>query len=246
MRALLCSAAFGALASPALAATVAVDFDGAWPVATSGYATTVLDDGFLAETANLYWSGDDILLHDDGGITRTVLRRADGGRFSPVSIELRIASWFERAGGDPRPDDDAGFSAVYDWATAGLRPLATYRITGRKADGSTVVTDGGPSPSATLSFGRAFADVTELGFEIVYPPGVAEDGVLTRGIAVSDLAEVIDPGQVWCMDYCASLVLDNFAAGVAQDDVPAPIPLPASVLMLGAGLAALGTLRRRA
>jgi hypothetical protein len=99
--------------------------------------------------------------------------------------------------------------------------------------------------------GLTMADFSSLGTLAAgdYTLGFSSGGTGRGALATTSGGEVVDVNEDGVIDWTTfgPRPLDtDFAAIVTADVVgPAPIPLPASVLLLGAGLAGFGVMSRR-
>ncbi len=91
----------------------------------------------------------------------------------------------------------------------------------------------GPGP-VDMVLGPGFEDLDAVRFAIILPL----DQINVLGQGDEDPKE---PNQLWCaLDYCT-----NFAISSMQATAISPVPLPAALPLLAAGLGGLGFMGRR-
>lgn len=240
MRLAICAAALAALATPSMATTVMVDFGDVEEIAVGDNTIAFTDEGFETVSSlidpklGIVWLGDN-------GILSTNFRLNRFGTFTPRSIDISFVSQVNRAG-DEQPPADGDDATLMDWATAGVAAQAILRLTGWLDDGGSVSMDVAAGTEGTVTFGEGFAGITALDADILFP-APADGRMGAAPVALFDVRDV-GPGQAWCMDFCVGATLDNLVADVPG--LPAPVPLPASAVLLGGALALLGAARRRA
>ncbi len=210
-------------------------------------------DGFNADGFNYMvdpWWGQDIGYHegltlDDDGIFGTFVFREDGIQFSLNSITLRDAgdgiqegttNSIFRSGAGPAPSNDQDESAFEDWSKEGgafdglLYGLYGYR-------GDTVVASyefGASQPTGRISLPDGFSYLDAIYFDL--PFKVDHPGI--------DTGPPLTSNTLWCeWDTCTHFEVTKMNVTLAT-----PIPLPAALPLLAAGLGSLGligALRRR-
>ena len=225
------------LQSPGLAAATTVTFDGDF-LSDDGRSVEVESQGFLYRSSLAYWFGDDIVLHDDFGITRTAISRADGRTFTPKAIDVSAVNLIMRTGPTPPPPVDAG-DAFDAWTVAGEAAVPVYSFLGVSERRGGVQVSFGPQDlrdgAGQLLFSDLFADISVLWVEVAFPDTLArnEDGDIVH---VLDPQRLSAPGTDWCAEYCGELRVDNLVV-----DGPVAVPLPASAWLLGSPLLLLAS-----
>ena len=237
MKLILALVALIAAQTPVLASTMTVTFDGP---STGDDIVHGQSQGFHYQSSSAYASGEDIVLHDDGGITRTVLYRPDGRPFTPKAIDVAAVSLIYRTGNGPAPANNR----FMDWTMEGhaLQPVFSFLgVSAQRAVKVSFGPDDLRQGEGQLLFSDLFADISELWIEIAFPDSLPRtpDGDVVH---VRDPSVLSKSGTDWCYEYCGELRVDNL---IVVLDGPAPVPLPASALLLGAALLGLGAARRR-
>ncbi len=204
---------------------------------TSGSNFIGSSQGFLYDASFTYLNGNYLDLHSDSGILTSTIRAASGATFSPKSADVWGSLQIFKSGPGPRPLDDTG-AAYYQWAMAGIAPVATLTFTGIK-NGVTVATQSiGPTDTTPSNFGiptlkpltfaSGFRNIDSLVLTVNDP---------LQGLPFwNDIGDPFGPNTVWCNDWCTSFRVDNMLV--------APVPLPASGLLLIGGLMGLLGFRR--
>ena len=180
-------------------------------------------------------SGVMAYLHDDSGISTSVFTSVDGYRFDALDFDLSTYSNVYRAGEGPRPPDDDD-DASAKWATDSKPAYVNVGWYGTR-DGVEVARyeffGSGDFPPV---FNASFSDLDSLVLRQLLP----NTHLLTYDPRDPD----ISPGGVWCFEWCGGVEFYGLTLDV-RDGTIAPVPLPATGLMLLSGLAALGLHRRR-
>lgn len=199
----------------------------------------MLDPWYLNEYPypNYVWTSDDgqyqMLVEAVGGATfEEVIAQPDLHKYDVIMPFLRMAPGY---GFLVHTGEEEYFRFVYMDSSSirGYSYLESYTYTGNHPDGTQCVGSVYSGEYAELDFAAA-----TLSF-----------------VAVSGPGDTSDPNVDWCVEpeYVGRHTLTGtwIARGGAPHSVmlfgPAPVPLPATLTLLGAGLAALGAvgLRRR-
>lgn len=183
-----------------------------------------LNQGFLYDFNFAYLAGDHISLHDDSGLTSSAIRRQDGAKFTPTSVDLLGLSRIYKTGSGPNTDNS--------WYTAGTVPpltLSFFGVLGNQVVATQSVSTFNRLSTdwATTAFSSAFTGIDQLVLSLQLP---------TNPIKFDGFPPGIGSDQVWCFEWCGEYRVDNLVVSQV-----APVPLPASgLLLLGAMLGMLG------
>lgn len=199
-------------------------------------------EGFEFMTSSAYGVDGTITMHDDGGITRSTIKRVDGGSFTPLSIMVQGWNRMARTGSGPAPDyfwEEDEFNA---WYRAGSANVPILEFTGLFASGLSVTQTVEPFPGyvpVKFDFGSEFAGIEKLSLSLLYPDTSAGTGI--RGYyRTDDPYGLSTPDTDWCPEWCAEVHADDLIVAEA-----AAVPVPAAGMMLAAALLGLGALRLR-
>lgn len=178
-------------------------------------------DGFSFNNSAAYNVSEHIYLHDDGGLTSSTFRRADGRHFSMLGALIRVGSNLKEV------QSDGTLKAIQ----------YLYSLTGFR-DGVQVASIIQSSGSFGLqSWGNVFSDLTSFTISLLLPPDR-----IKYAYSYSDLIDGkliwYPPGTVVCQEYCAFAHIDDVEYELA------PVPIPASMAMLLGGLGLLAVRRR--
>ena len=225
------------LSAPAVAsaATTDIEFSGTeFAGFSSDFNLLGEKDGIGYQNSSAYFSGDWLYLHDDGGLHQSVFTSDSGLRFDALSADIRGYTRAFRTGKDKY---DSGWSdARYDrWLhdkELEFKNLGWYGY----RDGVLVASYTGRIDSDTFEafhFSDDFTDLDTLVAAVLLPKGIDTypGGVVTK------------KKTKYCEDWCAGIQVDRLT--LKLDAEMAPVPLPASGVLLLAGLAGFGLIARR-
>ncbi|WP_234867911.1 hypothetical protein [Alitabrizicola rongguiensis] len=166
-------------------------------------------------------------LHDDSGASESFLGRVDRKGFSVRSATIIIQNLIWKASTKPMPPYDDDDTALRKWAFHNKPYDVVLNIIGVN-DGEVVGQKQVKSRKSHLfdiKFGKTFGEVDMLFFQLSIP---SFDHFF-------DFYEMLEPGQIWCGEFCGGAIVER----ISLDD-PAPVPLPASLPLLGGALLFLG------
>lgn len=243
---ILCFGVFSALVTtPAVALTVSI-IDGV-PVETSlgalGFAESssngfVWNNGFDQTRANYSCSSNGVLRGSDAygyygnsdcDVTYSI-RSADGSKFNLESLSGGFYDSRNWTGPGPAPDDTVDFGAFYNWAYSGVGDGSKqFRITG--------FSDGGLVASFDMA---SFSGAVDLsGFD-----GITSFEVSGRGLGSvyvdSPFMLPRTSNSAHCYSNCYSFGISAFSVSQV-----APVPLPASALLMLFGIGAVGAVSKK-
>lgn len=189
------------------------------------------EEGYTYQTTDCY-TANTINLHDDCGITQSIIERVDGGRFD--AVEVGMLGYFRQysTGSEPITDecrDD--YLCEESWAKAQQHFWDNFQWSGFR-DGELVALFAGMVlGSDVFSFGDVFQDIDRLILEYVAPEE-----------SVTIWSPPYEPTAYWCDEWCGEIQVSYL---VVSDRPISPVPLPATGIVLLSGLGALAFLRRR-
>ena len=220
----LCLALAGLWLMSANAFAGTVTFDG-----YSVYGEPVVDGEFVYDTSTVYARPGVVYLHDDGGITRTSIRKSPRSTFTLKSVDVLTLNRILISGYKAAPEI---YTEEHDaWARSRKYPADMFYLIGfrdRQPVARTVIGETGDW--TTIHFGEEFRDIDALVARIAIPS--------TANFYAQ--TEALGPNQKWCEEWCADMFIDNMVIAA---------PVPASALTLGTGIVALfgfAGMRRRA
>ncbi|MCA0905313.1 hypothetical protein LCM27_02760 [Ruegeria marisrubri] len=203
-----------------------ITFDNNFPNDPQSGLTTFqgTSQGFTFDYAPVYNFGNQINLHDDNGVLSTVVQAVNGTKFTAQSVDLSGLSRVFKTGSGPAPA--LGTQAYNQWLKAGTATVPTLTFSGL-LNGATVATQTfGPSALNTFGLSSGFTAIDQLLITLNVPNAVK----LPFGLGSN---------TVWCDQWCGEFNVDNLQV--------APVPLPASGLLLfGAVLGLFGYRRLKA
>lgn len=184
------------------------------PVDWNGNRSEWAEDGFNFQNSLEYLEGWWLNLHDDSGETTSSFTRSDGLRFNMHGADLR------------------GVSLLYEVVAADIYKALPvyYSLTGFR-EGQLVASVLQQVPVFEFSaqtWGNLFSNLDRFTISLLIPGGV------------SYMYGSSTPGDLVCSDsWCGGLQVDNL-----EYSLIAPVPLPASLPLLLAGLGGLGLIVR--
>jgi hypothetical protein len=225
-----CIAAFLAAAwvcGPVFGATVDLEFDTFEPTPVYG---TFTESGMSYQNSTSYVGGDYMYLHDDsGGIKMSEIKGVNGERFDAVSADITGYSRVYQTGNKKKPKKPR---KLEKWLYGNNITYDNFAFYGFR-DGLLVASQKGSinGSFSQLMFGADFTDLDLLVAELLVPK------------ALNSLYNKIRKRKtLFCDEWCAGFQVDRLGLNVRE---PAPVPLPAGLPLLAAGLGGLGLIVRR-
>lgn len=239
MKTLMAAAVAASFAMPVQAATL--DFDDKTIVDEA--TNTHKQDGFSFQSSIAYAYGGRMYLHDDSGVTRSLLKRDDHEPFSVHHADIGGYSLLYKAVSGASPDGELEYTLAGDLMHLALVPLY-FTVDGFR-NGSLISSITSLVPTGDLSnikFGSLFTDIDELAISLLLPDSrlkYAGDSGWPDDPGEPLLELPFDSGGYYCWEWCGGLQIDKL-----EYSTLAPVPLPASLTMLLAGLGGLVLTRR--
>ncbi len=213
------------------------------PFGTDCWSDCRTTDGFIfnVDYWHEYWMQEGLTVDDDG-VPRSFVARPGGQRFSVESLTFApppvdpnaypsgTSNSIRITGSTPPPQTEAEF---LEWSEAGgAYDGLLYGIYGIRGNGTVSTYEfGADGPTGEVSLPKGFRKLDALRIDLL----LSGENRLPR------LDPPGTPDAPWCLeDTCAHLEITSMRVG----EIIPPVPLPASLPLLLAGLGALGLARR--
>lgn len=212
--------------------------------ASTATATVTFDghsgsEGFSYHNSDVHAVPGVVYLHDDGGISRSAIRRTSRDPFSIAAIDVFADSRINVSGDGPAPEySSPDYSA---WANSAVLNDPIFKVVAfRDRVVSGVMKFSATDGWNTLRLGAGFQNIDKLVAKLSVPGGTE---TYTFG-------EPSGPNQAWCDEWCADFQIDNLVmsapAAASSETAVTAVPVPASALMTLSGMVLLvGAARAR-
>lgn len=212
----------------AKASPVQLDFQQDWVLPEGSDYT---ESGFSYQNSSAYVESDEISLHDDsGGLLMSTFSSVGGSRFDVIDADINGYSRVYKTGNRKKPKDE---SKLDKWLFGRNQTYDNYGFYGYR-DGVLVASlEGAINRSGqVLNFGEEWRDLDHLVTRLLVPD------------ALNILFDTIRKRRtLFCNEWCAGFQIDRLGLNVHTP--VAPVPLPASLPLLLAGVAGVAAVRLR-
>ncbi|WP_138935478.1 hypothetical protein [Roseovarius arcticus] len=230
-RASLLGLIFVLFAPPAMALTLNFGVDSKW-VGNNLQS----EQGFTFDNSLAYSNGEQVLLHDDGGVISSTFKRDDGRRFSAHGASLGAYSllYGAFAGAHPTGDTNLEYQLNGQLMHLDFIPTLSYLAEGFRngnlVASITQIVAGPGSVGGMVNWGSLFQNLDQFRVSFLLPENrTTYAWQAWPGNGIVDLP--YGAGDFACYEWCGEMSLDNLQVSM--------VPLPAAFPLLASGIFAL-------